>query len=430
MAESGGGPNGGAPSRCDVAIVGGGLAGAALAAALAATGASRREIVLIERSPGDPREAPDPRSIALSRASCALLRRIGAWDALAERAWPLKRVCVSQAGGAFLALNADELGWDALGCVVEYPELLFALRARARSAARWIAAECADVAFSADAARLAFGPARDAGGEAADASLDAALLVAADGRRSAIRERLGIATRVRPAFGARAGAAALVARLTLPDAGIAHTAHERFVPGGGVVALLPLAPQADGARAKLVWTHDAESVSALAERPERLLERVRGALGDLTGPLPAQRIEPAVYPLSAAEAAEWTRRRLALIGDAAHTLHPIGAQGLNLALRDVAALASALGAIPPGRDIGELAVLASYERARRADHAWTGGFVGALSAIAQRAGWPRDAAVRLGIETLRFAPIARARLIREAAGVGDFTGRWMREPAA
>ena len=420
--------DGNARARSDIAIVGGGLTGSALAVALSATGARRHSVALIERRADEPRAADDPRGIALSRGGVALLRRWGLWDVLAEHAWPLWRVHVSQARGPGLTLDRGALGWDALGCVIEYAALRDALRERAKSAARWIAADCTGAAFHADSVRLQLRGSVDQG---ADFELDAALLAVADGHPSAMRERLGIATRDAHAHWEPEALGALIATLALPANGIAHTAHERFLSDGGVVALLPLAPDERGARAKLVWTQAEAQVTALAGlAAPRLLERIQETVGDLTGRLATdQPIAPAVYPLRAARAEEWTRSRLVLLGNAAHALYPTGAQGLNLGLRDIAALADTLGALPESRDPGELAMLDAHAHARRADHAWADGLSGALAALAARGGVTASGLLRFGIEALRCAPMARARFVQEAAGVGDVTGRWQRVAA-
>ncbi len=421
---------GDARGREDIAIVGGGLAGSALAAALAVSGVRRYSVAVVQR-PESGAAAADPRGIALSRSSCALLRRLGLSETLAEWACPLERVHVSQAGGGSVTLDCDEVAWDMLGCVIEYPQLLDALRCRARQTARWISADCVGAEFAERQLRLQLR--REAGrGGLADASdagpgdeaagpdaLDASLLIVADGQRSSMRERLGIAVRERDT-----SRAALVATLSMSAGGLAHTAYERLLSTGGIVAALPLRPGPDGARVKLIWTHQRAAVAELAELSEqRLLDRIHAAIGDLIGPFDGL-LGHAVYPLRDALAEEWTRSRMAMLGNAAHTVPPLGAQGLNLTLRDVAALADTLGNLPAARDPGGLATLQGYERARRRDHAWVAGLSGGLAELAQ-AGPLRAGVARLGIQALRRWPALRARFIQESAGVGRMGG-WTR----
>ena len=343
----------------DILIVGGGMVGATLATALADTGL---HIGMLESRPyGAPGQPSfDDRSIALSWGSHRILAGIGVWGALRGEVCAIRKIHVSDRGhfGAARIDHAEE-GVEALGFVVENRvmgrELMAALERRP------------NVELIAPATLLDF----DNGEQAvvAEVSHDgesrrvtARLLVAADGTGSPVRRRLGI-NAVTEGY----GQSALIANVGI-SAPHGHVAYERFTDSGPL-ALLPMTSGEKNAhRCSLVWTHrDAElpETEALDDAAflARLQERFGYRLGRFT------RVgKRASYPLALTRSTEFTRRRVAIVGNAAHTLHPVAGQGYNLALRDVALIAELIaGAHGKGGDIGGVNVLDAYEKGRTAD---------------------------------------------------------------
>ncbi len=326
--------------------------GATLACALAPW--LRGGIRVIEPGPEAPEKGVDERAFALSATGTRILRALGVWDALAADARPILDVEVLPAGGG-PGMRLGGGGWVAgpLGHTVSARALVAALRGELRR--RGVGLE-----FGARVGALAELPGRvgvmveSAQGRR---SYRARLVAGADGARSAVRQGLGIESRSKD-YGHRA----IVARVHAEPAP-ESTAWE-FVTPGGPLALLP------GPRDwNLIWSQPtswAETLLALPE--ERFLERVQAALGTrlrVTGLAQAR----GAYPLARCAAERLGGRRGALLGNAAHTLHPIGAQGLSLGLRDAAELAEQVsGAVRAGSDIGGERVIASYAARRASDH--------------------------------------------------------------
>lgn len=329
----------------EIVIVGGGPVGAALALALA-DGA--RAITVIEARAEPP--VGDTRATALSESSVRLLGALGVWPELAGDAVPIHTVEVSQQGHyGRTRLRAEDQGVQALGQVVAYDALARGLADRARGApgVEWLApATVAGIDQDAAGVRLGID------GPDGHTERRARIAVAADGTRSPLRERLGIGVREHDY-----GQTALL--LPLETGGDPTTGYERFT-AEGPMALLP----AGGRQRTLIWTlppDAAEAMAALA--PEQLAERVAARLGRSFGPI-IPHGPPAAWPLRRVEAEQGYAGRVALLGNAARTLHPVGAQGFNLALRDVCGLAAAL---EPADDPGDPGTLAAWARARRAD---------------------------------------------------------------
>ncbi|MFQ5954790.1 MAG: UbiH/UbiF/VisC/COQ6 family ubiquinone biosynthesis hydroxylase [Kiloniellales bacterium] len=341
--------------EADVLVVGGGLVGTTLAAALGGAGVA---VVLVERA--DPADLAavgfDGRVSAIALGSANLLGAIGVWERVAE-AEPIRDIRVSdgdargRASRLFLHYDHRELGDRPFGYMVENRVLRAALYARLAElgAVRVLAPVAVDA--------LERGPRRVEARLADGRRVVARLAVGADGRRSALRRRAGIGVITWPY--AQTSIVCTVAHQR-PHNGVAH---EHFLPGGPF-AVLPMT----GRRSAVVWTESnrlAPHMLALGE-PEFGGEMTR-RFGDSLG-----RLRPVgprwSYPLSLLHAERYIDRRLALIGDAAHAIHPIAGQGLNLGFRDVAALAEAVvDARRLGLDIGEVPVLQRYQRWRRFD---------------------------------------------------------------
>ena len=384
----------------DIVIIGSGMIGATLAIALGSAGL---RVVLIDRlNPKTMIDVPfDGRASAVAYASYRALSSIGAWTFMAEEAQPILDIRVSE-GNSTLFLHYDhrELGDAPLGYMLENRHL--------RRGLFDAISEIADISLFApseldELQRMDSGVfARLSDGQ----TIKGRLAVAADGRASPIREAAGICSRGWSY--AQSGIVCTVAH-ERPHRGVAH---ERFLPAGPF-AILPLT----GNRASLVWTEPssvADHLMALDEPAfcEELRERIGKFLGDteITGPRWS-------YPLSMHNADSYTAEKLALIGDAAHAMHPIAGQGLNLGFRDVAALAEVvIDAARIGQDIGAREVLARYEKWRRFDSltllAVTDGLnrlfsndVGAVRAV-------RD----LGLAAVNRVPQLKRFLMRHARG--------------
>lgn len=342
----------------DVVIVGGAMAGAGTAALLAATPATASlRVALVEPKPATlpAADAPlDLRVSALSRASQQLLEQSGAWSAVAARAAAYQRMVVWEermdpAGSGALVFDAAELGEPDLGHIAENRSVQAALTLRAQEAgAVLLRAGFTTLETAGDAIRVGLDDGRE---------YRAALVVGADGAESAVRRQAGIDVR-----GWDYGQRAVVAHLQ-PELPHHETAWQRFLDTGPL-ALLPLA---DGC-VSLVWS----TLPAMAEElvacdevefAARVTESSAAVLGQLTPASPR-----ASFPLRLLHARRYVAERIALVGDAAHTVHPLAGQGINLAFLDAAALVDVLGAaVEAGDDPGEMRVLRRYERWRKAE---------------------------------------------------------------
>jgi 2-octaprenyl-6-methoxyphenol hydroxylase len=405
------------PIQCDVAIVGGGMVGATLACAL--TGHGLR-IVLIEAD-GFDQATPssyDDRAIALAFGSRLIFEALDLWAGLEPYAGPIRRIHVSERGGfGFTHLAAEDQRVPALGYVVTARDLGRALAARL--------AGLADVQVLAPARFEATGLSRSAAhltvirdGEPHEVTTR--LIVAADGARSTIRQRLGIA-----AVECDYGHSAVVTNVTAqhPHGGVAY---ERFIPTGPL-ALLPL----DVSRFAVVWsvaTGDVDAVLGLGDRA--FLSQLQDRFGWRAGRLVRVGARSA-YPLRLVQARESVRHRLVVVGNAAHTLHPVAGQGFNLGLRDVATLAEVLTtAAREAADFGDLPVLDAYARRRQGDHRRVVRFTDGLARLFAVDLGPVRLGRSLGMLALDLLPWAKAAFARQAMGLtGSGAHLWARRGA-
>ncbi len=335
----------------DVAIAGAGLPGMSLAVALAHAGlrvalVDRAAIALPEFDPA----TWDARVYAVSPGSARFLHATGAWQALPpDRITAIEAMHVVGDGGACLDFSAYEMNERALAWIVEERALRAALLPQVRAAGVQVIGEAPFVglSFTPEAALLALGG-------AAPGELQARLLVAADGVRSWVRAAAGIVAEARSY-----GQTAVVANFS--SARAHHgVARQWFQDDGGVLAWLPL----PGRRISIVWSAPealAEELRALA--PDALAERVMqaggGALGALVPLTPA-----AAFPLSLLRLPATVAHRLALVGDAAHGIHPLAGQGMNLGFGDAEVLAHVLRERGPVADPGAPVLLQRYARRR------------------------------------------------------------------
>lgn len=402
---------------CDVLIVGGGLNGPLLALALAQAGLSATVIdALPEAARRD--EGFDGRAYALALASQRMMAALGVWQRVAAEAQPILHVRTADArpgqaqGPAILDFDHAEIEEGPMGYMVEDRHLRRALLDAVAETPQIVQLSGETViAQDVDAAGVSVTL-------RSGRVLRAALLVGADGRASGTAQRAGIR---RTGWGY--GQTALVAAVAheRPHDGMAA---QIFLPAGPL-ALLPLT----GNRTAIVWSERDEAARAISALDDAaflalLGARIGGHLGALT--LVGGRFS---YPLNLTLAQCFVAPRLALVGDAAHGVHPIAGQGLNLGLRDVAALAQvAAEARRRGEDIGALDVLERYQRWRRFDSTLLALGMDAVNRLFSNDNPLLRAARDLGAGLVNRAPAPRRGFIREAAGLsGDLprllTGR-------
>ena len=386
--------------RADVIILGGGLIGLTLAVAL-----DRHGLSTIVVDPADPERnvAPafDGRATAIASASWRMLEAIGIAERLEGEGCPILSIRVSdglQPGG--IAFDAPDMD-DPLGIMVENRRLRQVLREAALDAAKvrlLMPASAADIVRDSAGVRVALEDGRAVAG---------ALLVGAEGRASPTREAASIP----------------MARWSYDHAAVVLTveherhhenaAYEIFYPSGPF-AVLPLLP---GTRSAIVWSVPAADAAAVLDLPDRAMaheieKRMGGFLGAvrLAGPRWS-------YPLGFHHAATMTAERLALAGDSAHGIHPIAGQGLNLGVRDVAALAQVLveGA-RLGLDLGDAQLLARYERWRSLDTLTVAAATDGLTRIYGVPGRAASAIRRLGMSVVQRVGPLKSQFMAEARG--------------
>jgi 2-octaprenyl-6-methoxyphenol hydroxylase len=399
----------GMKNTSDILIVGGGLNGPALALALAQTG---HTVTLIDALPRDARarEDFDGRSYALALASQKLIDQIGVWDAVAGQAQPMLEIKVTdgRAGQGpspfFMHFDHAEIEEGPMGYMIEDRYLRRALRdAMEAEPAITLVDEQTVIAQDADATGVTV---TLASGD----SLRGRLLVGADGRRSGTAERAGIKR-----TGWDYGQTALVCAIEhdRPHNGIAH---QFFMPPGPL-AILPL----PGNRSSIVWSERSDRAAAIQSLDEEsYLSILRPRFGDFMGDirLAGDRF---TYPLNLTLANAFVAERLALVGDAAHGVHPIAGQGLNAGLRDVGALAEVLTeARRRGEDIASSLVLDRYQQWRRFDTASLAAATDAFNRLFSNDNPLLRLGRDIGMGVVGAIPGLRQSFIREAAGLtGD-----------
>ncbi len=309
----------------DVLIAGGGMIGTSLALALAPLGLRVAVVEAVARK-ATTQPSFDDRSTALSRSTQRMFEAMGLWAEVAEASTPIRAIHVSDQGRfGFSHIDAEEQGVEALGYVVinrVLGEVLQTALERVDGVEVFCPARIAEVELGTELATATI----ELGNDKRE-QLDCALLVAADGAQSSVRSMMGI-TAERKDYGQRA----VIGNL-LPEKPLNNVAYERFTPQGPLAIL----PVADG-RAGFVWTvseDDADRVMALDD--VAFLGELQREFGHRLGTF--SRVgKRAAYPLALTRALRLTATRSVLIGNAAHGLHPVSAQGFNLGMRDVAAI--------------------------------------------------------------------------------------------
>ncbi len=395
--------------KFDVLIAGGSFVGLSLAVALAHSGRGALRIAVVDRTPLESARAAtnDGRASALSAASTHLFQSLGVWDRVSAQAEPITDIDITDTRLGDIA-RPSLLHFD--GALAEGVPAAHMLENHVLRGALIEQAEVTDgLAFLAPETVEDF--TLHAGGVTArlgsgDAIL-ASLLVAADGRKSALRKKAGIKT-----IGWSYPQAGIVATLGI---GKPHNgcAVQHFLPQGPF-AILPL----QGNRVSLVWTEPRTRALEIVglDDTEFLSEarkRMGGRYGDLTIAGPR-----AAFPLDMHLARAFVAEKVALVGDAAHGVHPLAGQGLNIGLRDVAALAEVvIEGARLGLDLGSAPVLERYERWRRFDSAFSGLSMDALNRLFTNDNAPLRAARSLGLGVVDRVPVFKRFFVREAAGL-------------
>jgi 2-octaprenyl-6-methoxyphenol hydroxylase len=388
----------------DLVVVGGGLAGLPFAIACAEAGL-KVAVVDRERPEAMLAEPFDGRTTALAYAAGQMFQVLGLWDGLARHAEPILDIRIADQGSPlFLHYDHTALGDDPLGWVVENRHIRRVLAERIPTCPNLIHLAPATVErLEAEEGRIT---ARLADG----GRIRASLAVAADGKRSALREAAGIKT-----LGTRYGQDAItfVIAHERPHGGVAV---EHFLPGGPF-AMLPL----PGNRTSIVWSERSALVPGLMALDEsrfhaEVARRLGAHLGAFTIKGPRWS-----YPLEVMLAERFTAPRLALLGEAAHVIHPIAGQGLNLSLRDAAALAElVVDAARLGLDPGAPALLARYARWRRVDTVSFTAVTDGLNRLFSNAIPPVRLVRDLGLAAVERVPPLKRLFMRHAMGVlGD-----------
>jgi 2-octaprenyl-6-methoxyphenol hydroxylase len=396
-----------APPAVDIAIVGGGMVGASLAAALAPLGL---KVALIEEVvPVGNVSHPsfDERTTALSNGSRRILETLGVWSGVSSLATPIRKIHVSDQGRfGFARIDAAEQGLTAMGYVVPNRALGTALWSCLQASANvqlLCPAQVSRVTAGEHAVSLQIAQG------AATATLDCKLVVAADGVHSAVRSAFGVDAE------SRDYEQTAVITTVLPQRFHDHVAYERFT-GSGPLALLPI----DGGRCTLVLTlNRTMAETAMAWSDQEFLAEVQRRFGFRLGRfLKAGR--RVAYPLSLTRAVRTSARRCVIVGNAAQGLHPVAGMGFNLGLRDVASLAELIAERrhEPGFDAGAASLLTEYDAWRAADRggviAFTDGLVRMFASSSSLVRRLRN----VGLLAFDLLPPAKAALSRLSTGAG------------
>lgn len=388
----------------EVAVVGGGLVGASLACALA--GRSLR-IAVIESVPfaADTQPSYDDRSVALAPATRRVFDSIGLWPDIAPAAAPIHEIHVSDRGHFGAArMRAGDHGCEALGYVVENRVLgrvFGAALERAGDIELFCPARLEALEADDTEARLRLVH------DGRERTLSARLVIGADGGNSQVRRLAGI-----EAHRVDYEQSAVIANVT-PALGHRNRAWERFTDSGPL-AMLPMADE----RCSLVWATRSECVDdLLALDDAAFLRALQRRFGNRLGRLMRVGARHA-YPLALMRAARCIGTRLALAGNAAHTVHPIAGQGFNLGVRDVAVLAELIhDACAQGGDPGAAKLLRRYEQWRAGDHRRVTGVTDALVRIFSSTFPPLVLARNLGLLAFDLAPPLKKALMRRSMGL-------------
>ena len=391
--------------RFDVAIVGGGIAGTTFAAILGDAGL---EVALVERQAPSllTGSAYDGRTTAITYGSRKLLEAAGLWADLAPHACPIDDIRVADgASPLFLHFDSREVGDDPLGSIVENRLIRIALRQRIDDIAnvsQISPATVSELDTEGEAARVTLADGR---------VITADLVIGADGRESFIRGAAGIKT-----VGWKYKQQAIV---TIMGHELSHqnVAVENFLPAGPF-AMLPMVDAPDGThRSSIVWTDHIDAVPLYMQLDKLAFDaELQRRAGDWLGKV--WDIGPRfTYPLSLRHAKRYIAPRVALIADAAHVIHPIAGQGLNLGMRDIALLSEMLvDRRRTGLDLGDPMLLARYQTKRRGDNIAFSATTDILDRLFSNDIPPIALARRIGLGAVNHIPPLRRFFMRRAMG--------------
>jgi 2-octaprenyl-6-methoxyphenol hydroxylase len=398
------------PRQYDAILVGGGLVGQTLALALAAHDLS---VAVVERADPNAHLAPefDGRASAIASSTGRMLRALGFDALLDEQGCPIRAIRVTDGlDPRFLQFDSAEADpAEPLGTMVENRALRTALLAKLRETkliSLFAPARIAATDRGPDRATVTLGDGR---------LLTAPVILACDGRQSALRTEAAIRT-ARWSYDGTA-----IVTMLAHEKPHRNVASELFY-AEGPFAQLPMTDLPDGRhRSALVWTvHNRDAAGILALSPRALAHEARKRMGGFLGELSL--IAPAAsYPLSLHHAERYWANRLILVGDAAHGIHPIAGQGLNMGLRDVAALAEALSSSARlGLDLGHPDVARRYERWRRADNSAVAAATDSLARLFGVPGRPMSRLRATGLAAVNRLPPLRQAFMKIARGeAGD-----------
>ena len=406
------------PPREAIVIAGGGIAGLTLALALKCALGPSFAVIVADPALAGPERA-DNRAYAVAAAAQAMLQTLGIWDAIGASAQPMTEMVISDSRSGdvvrpvFLTFDGEVEPGQPFAHMVESAALIAALTEACREAGVALRGEGV-VQYVAD----------DRGGTAtltSGAVMAVRLLVAADGARSKLREQAGIGW---VGWGYRQSGLVATIGHERPHHG---RAVEHFLPSGPF-AILPLRDGGRlGHRSSIVWSERAENLQALLSLDDDgMLAEIERRFGLELGEI-ALESPVSSHPLSFGVARRFVAPRLALLGDAAHVIHPIAGQGLNLGLKDVAALAETIvDAARLGLDPGSEDVLDGYERARRFDTVAMGAVTDGLNRLFSYDATPIRLARDLGLGIVDRLPGLKRFFIREAAGIAGAAPRLLR----
>jgi 2-octaprenyl-6-methoxyphenol hydroxylase len=403
-----------AVKHTEVVIIGGGIVGITLACALAQAGVP---VVVIESQPRE-RTLGRDRAYALSLSSAKILQQLDVWDSLKPYLETFEQIRLSDADSNHIVwFRPEDLsGTHELGYIAEHRLLLAALYDRLTElplAEVWSPAKALRTLYRSEHALVEVGQIGNNIGSANSSQwLQSQLVIAADGPHSPTRKDAAIST-----LGWAYWQSCLTCVVTATDSH-QHIAQERFWPQGPL-AVLPLT----GNRAQIIWTAPHSEAQALAQLPEPLfLERLQQQIGRSLGTISLTN-QRQVFPVRLMQSRTYAKPRLALVGDAAHNCHPVGGQGLNLGIRDAAALAHVLvEAHLHQEDLGTLGVLRRYDRWQRPQNWFILGVTDSLNRLFSNRLWPLVWIRWLAIEALRrIGPLRRLVL-------STMTGQHDRQP--
>jgi 2-octaprenyl-6-methoxyphenol hydroxylase len=385
----------------DLVIVGGGIVGLVLAGAMQSSGL---QIAVIE-SQANSLAVAKGQAYNLSPLSRCILQGVGAWDEMCDRVQPYRTIALSDADSPqVIHFQPNDLGLDPLGYVTEHAVLLSALLRVIDAADNidWICpARLMQTTYCADHVLADLHLNGDA------YQLQTKLVIAADGARSPLREQAGIQS-----WGWRYPQSCVVAFIQ-PEKSHQGIAYERFWPSGPF-AILPLV----NGLCRIVWTapHD-EAQALLALSPAEFLRELKTRYGDQMGDLSLVG-DRFAFSVQLRQSRTYVRSRLALIGDAAHSCHPVGGQGLNLGIRDAAILAEVLQtALHKGQDLGSLDVLKHYASHQQWVNWIMLGMTDLLVRTFSNTVWPILPLRRLGLSILNHSSLLRTPILKLMTGL-------------